>query len=182
MLGMRSAEDVITAMDVKLDRRFRADFLLRRLESDCRGMRVNVELVEALQLVRNRAFVVIATDNVDSFVRAFEAARSNGHRSTVQTLAGDTFGRVVNAWDDLVCSSEVRTLKSDDPAAFFGPWLSTHRLRFGDALLIDDREDNCAAFTGQGGEAVRWKFGEDDVGVLRRAIGGWIDRPPSGDW
>jgi hypothetical protein len=54
-------------------------------------------------------------------------------------------------------------LKSEDPRAFFGPWPTTYGLSFADAVLIDERADNCAAFTGQGGAAIQWKMGTDDV-------------------
>jgi hypothetical protein len=68
--------------------------------------------------------------------------------------------------DDIICSSQAGTLKSEDPQAFFGPWLAVHGVGFTDAVLIDDRADNCAAFTSQGGTAsgcapVRWRPGEN---------------------
>jgi hypothetical protein len=53
--------------------------------------------------------------------------------------------------DDIICSSDVAALKADDPRAFSGPWLERHGLGFPDAMLIDDRADNCAAFTGRPG-------------------------------
>ena len=57
----------------------RDEFLARRLDLDCRRMRVNVELFEALRLLRTEAAVVIATDNMDCFVRAF-SGRARKHR------------------------------------------------------------------------------------------------------
>lgn len=175
MLGMRSAEEVIEGMNITLDRRYKADYLLRRLVLDCCRMRVNAELVELLQWARSRAFVVIATDNVDSFVRAFETARGHRRRTNGPDDANDTFERAAHAWDDLICSSQVRTLKSTDPAGFFGSWLQAHRLGFDDAMLIDDRADNCAAFAQQGGMAVRWKFGQDDAVVVQDAMRAWLN-------
>ena len=175
MLGRRTAEEVVSGMNIRLDRRFKADFLLRRLVSDCGRMRVNVELVELLQWARTCAFVVIATDNVDSFVRAFETARGHRRRPVDPDEPHDTFERAAHAWDDLICSSEVGTLKSHNPAGFFGSWLRAHHLSFSSALLIDDRADNCAAFTEHGGAAVRWKFGQDDAAVLQAAVQGWLD-------
>ncbi len=47
--------------------------------------------------------------------------------------------------DDLICSSHVAALKAEDPRAFFGPWLAANGMGFADAVLIDDRVDNCTA-------------------------------------
>lgn len=176
MRGARSSEEIISAMAIGLDRRFRQDFLARRLDIDCRRMRVNVELFEVLRALRARspALVVIATDNMDCFVRAFEYVQSRARRpaTTSETLAD---------WaafcDDIVCSSEVGRLKSEDPMAFFGPWLSTHELSFSDALLIDDRADNCAAFVRQGGTAVQWKMGSGDIREITESLDHWMKTP-----
>jgi hypothetical protein len=175
MLGRRSAAEVVSGMNIRLDRRFKADYLVRRLELDCGRMRVNVELVELLQWARACAFVVIATDNVDSFVRAFDTARGHRRRPLAPDETNDTFDRAARAWDDLICSSDVGTLKSHNPAGFFGSWLHAHRLSFDGAMLIDDRADNCEAFTAQGGTAVRWKFGQDDPAVVQDAMRAWLD-------
>ncbi len=62
--------------------------------------------------------MVIATDNMDCFARAFEQAqrRRRSPASERETLAD---------WavicDDLICSSHVAALKGEDPQAFFGP-------------------------------------------------------------
>jgi hypothetical protein len=69
--GLRSCQQVITAMNVQLDRRFRADFLIRRLYADCARMRVNVALFEVLRSVKPTAAVVLATDNMDCFAETF---------------------------------------------------------------------------------------------------------------
>ena len=66
--------------------------------------------------------------------------------------------------DDIICSSDVAALKADDPQAFFGPWLDRHGVGFPDAVLLDDRADNCAAFTTFGGATIRRKMGADDIG------------------
>lgn len=46
---------------------------------------------------------------------------------------------------------------------------------FADAVLIDDRTDNCAAFSACGGAAIRWKMGTDDVGDVTGALKEWLD-------
>ncbi len=81
-------------------------------------MRVNVELLEILRALRARALIIIATDNMDCFARAFDYARSRARRSpeTAQTLTDWAI-----FYDDIVCSSDVGRLKSEDPEGFFGP-------------------------------------------------------------
>jgi hypothetical protein len=118
MRGQLSSAEVISAMDIELGRHYRDDFLHRRLDVDCRRMRVNVELFEILRVLRARALVVIATDNMDCFARAFDYVRSRARRSTETA-------RTLTDWaifcDDIVCSSDVGRLKSEDPEGFFGP-------------------------------------------------------------
>jgi hypothetical protein len=75
MKGLLSSAQVIAAMDIKLDRRFRDDFLQRRLLIDCVRMRVNVALFGKLRTVKPMAWIVIATDNMDCFAEAFGATR-----------------------------------------------------------------------------------------------------------
>jgi hypothetical protein len=43
-----------------------------------------------------------------------------------------------------------------------------HGLGFPDAVLIDDRADNCAAFTACGSAAIRWKMGTGNIGEIIR--------------
>ncbi|MEV6138202.1 hypothetical protein AB0L63_19485 [Nocardia sp. NPDC051990] len=57
---------------------------------------------------------------------------------------------------DPASSSDTGVLKSEEPQSFFSPWLTKVGLPFTDALLIDDRTDNCAAFELQAGVAVEW--------------------------
>jgi hypothetical protein len=171
MKGLLSSGQIIDEMGIQLDRRFRDDFLARRLDFDCARMRVNAELFELLRLMRAEATVVIATDNMDCFARAFEQAqrRRRSPASDRETLAD---------WavicDDLICSNHVAALKAEDPQAFFGPWLAANGLGFADAVLIDDRADNCTAFTSCGGAAIRWKMGTDKVSDVTGALEEWL--------
>lgn len=174
MRGQLSSAEIISAMDIELGQRYGEDFLHRRLDVDCRRMRVNVELFEILRVFRARALIVIATDNMDCFARAFDYVRNQARRSpgVAQTLAD---------WaifcDDIVCSSDVGRLKSEDPEGFFGPWLSIHGLSFADALLIDDRADNCEVFTRRGGYAVQWKMGTNRIAEVSEAVERWMEVP-----
>jgi FMN phosphatase YigB (HAD superfamily) len=172
MKGSLSSSQVIAGMGIQLDRRFRDDFLARRLDIDCARMHVNAELFEVLRAMRAEAMVVIATDNMDCFARAFEQAQRRRHRTSV---ARETLADWAVICDDMICSSHVAALKAEDPQAFFGSWLARHGVAFADAVLIDDRADNCAAFTAHGGTAIQWKMGTDDISDATWALKRWLD-------
>jgi FMN phosphatase YigB (HAD superfamily) len=174
MRGVLSAHDVITRMGIGLDRRFRHDFLARRLDLDCARMRVNVELLQVLRNLRPAVLVVLATDNMDCFARTFGQSHARRRRSPA---ASDRLADWARICDDIVCSSEVGTLKAEDPARFFGPFFAEYGLSFSDALLIDDRVENCAAFRREGGSAVQWKMSSNDPGEVVAAVTSWVETP-----
>jgi FMN phosphatase YigB (HAD superfamily) len=137
MRGARSSADVVPLLDLDFDRRHKPDFLLRRLHADCRLMEPDEQRLNALESLRPRILLAIATDNMDCVL---EHALSRK--------------RVRRRVDDVLCSSEMGVLKREDPVRFFGPWLMRHGLDFAEALLIDDAADNCAAFESAGGTAL----------------------------
>ena len=175
MKGLLSSDQVIAEMSIQLRGRFRDDFLARRLDLDCARMKVNVALFEVLRVIRAEAMVVVATDNMDCFARAFAHARSRRRRPGRER---ETLADWAVICDDIICSSQAGTLKSEDPQAFFGPWLAMHGVGFADAVLIDDRADNCAAFTSQGGTAIQWKMGASDISDLTSRLRRWLDEDP----
>lgn len=174
MKGLLSSEQVIAEMGIHLDRRFQGDFLARRLDVDCARMRVNVELFDVLRAMRAEAMVVIATDNMDCFARAFTRARRRRQRPPRDR---ETLADWAVICDDLICSSDVAALKSENPEAFFGPWLGQHGLGFADALLIDDRADNCDAFASCGGAFIKWKMGSSDIADAVAQLKEWLVTP-----
>lgn len=176
MKGLLSSDQVISEMGIQLPRRFQADFLARRLDLDCARMKVNVALFEVLRVIRAEAMVVVATDNMDCFARSFTRARS---RRRWRSRGRETLADWAFICDDIICSSQTGALKSDEPNVFFGPWLAAHGMRFADAMLIDDRADNCAAFTTQGGAAIQWKIGTGDVGDLTSRLRQWLNNDPA---
>jgi hypothetical protein len=178
MKGLVSYEQVVDAMGVRLDRRFREDFLARRLLVDVRRMRVNVDLVRGLQRLKSTAMVVLATDNMDCFQVAFaRARRPRARRHGRGRAAVETLAYWATVFDDIVCSSEVGALKAEDPVAFFGSFLSRHGLAFEDAALVDDRADNCHAFAERGGHPVWYDMDSGDVGEVMARLEGWLDTP-----
>ena len=176
MKGLLSSRDVIAEMGIQLDKRFRDDFLARRLDIDCARMRVNADLFEVLRVMRAEAMVVIATDNMDCFARAFEQARHHRRR---RARDRETLADWAVICDDIICSSDVAALKADDPRLFFGAWLDRHGMQFADAVLIDDRADNCTAFTECGGMAIQWKMGTSDLSDATGALKNWLDTSAS---
>jgi hypothetical protein len=176
MTGRRRTEDVVAGLDVELTGRYSLDYLCRQLERDCRSMRVNGQLLPVLQIVRERAFVVVASDNVDAFAATYR--RLAGRREPAGPPAPErveTLTSCASAFDDLVCSSDVGVLKAADPDAFFGPYLAACGLGFGDALLIDDRSDVCTAFRAAGGTALRWTMHSDPLSAVVDTLRSWLD-------
>jgi hypothetical protein len=183
MTGQLSTTQVVERLDITRGTRYTPEHLRRHLERDCRSMRVNTDLMRVLRGVRDRAFVVIATDNVDCFAETFRrlAVRRGGRPDPFGELPPpDSLAAWAGSCDGLVCSSEVRALKRD-PHAFFGPSLRACGLGFADALLIDDRTDNCEAFRAAGGAALRWTMHADPLAEVVRALDGWLTAP-AGAW
>jgi hypothetical protein len=113
MKGLLSSAEVIQEMGIQLHGRFRDDFLARRLDLDCARMKVNVDLFEVLRIMRTDAVVVIATDNMDCFVRAFENARTRPRKPRLPV--GGTLADWAKICDDIICSSQNGALKSENP-------------------------------------------------------------------
>lgn len=152
MCGKRSSRDILTnlaAAHSGLD----IGRLLTRLAHDIAHMPVDHPLLRVLRDARSHSTVVLATDNIDAFTSTFQAITSsrNEQASAQGTLEGSTA-----VFDDIISSSDTGVLKSEDPEAFFGSWLTTAGVSFGEALLIDDRPGNRAAFERCGGTAIEW--------------------------
>jgi hypothetical protein len=153
MRGQTSLDRIVAPVKDALGSRRRPDFLQRRLHEDCLHMAIDHHLAELLpELVRTN-FVVLATDNTADFERAFRAAAEM--RRTV-SQPPTSLRELAPLMDDIICSSAHGVLKAEDPEAFFGPWLRTNGMAFADAVLVDDRYDNCVAFERAGGRAIRW--------------------------
>jgi hypothetical protein len=172
MKGLLSSEQIIAAMDIQLDRRFRDDFLTRRLYLDCARMRVNVALFELLRSAKAVAAVVLATDNMDCFANTFHHARTRRRRPTTNS---ETLTDWATICDDIICSSNIAALKAEDPHRFFGPWLNQHGLTFNDTALIDDRADNCDAFANCGGNPIQYTMTTDNIDHVTATLKTWLE-------
>jgi hypothetical protein len=163
MRGQTTVDRIVAPISEALGAARRADFLQRRLFEDCQSMQVDGQLVACLHALVRQALLVVATDNAAPFESAFRRAqrrrRFQDQPSTLRQLAP--------LFDDIVCSSATGVFKAEDPEAFFGPWLALNNLGFDDALLVDDRPDNCNAFERCGGGSVLWS---EAPAVRQRAL------------
>jgi hypothetical protein len=173
MRGQRSSAEIIAEMRVTLPARYRHDYLHRKLVDDLLAMSINTELITLLGKYRPRTLVVVATDNMDCFTSAVTRVRGRPRTRRGNTPPVSEFAACVARCDDVICSSDVGTLKSESPEDFFGPWLQDRGLSFDDAVLIDDRADNCEAFTRQGGHALRWKLGTNPLHDVETGLERW---------
>ena len=148
MRGEADSASVIRSLEVPLDRRCKNDFLIRRLREDCGKMRVQSTLLR--ELASASSFVVLATDNMDCFIEQIHQQRD-----------------VSRTIDDVLCSSQLGVLKTENVREFFGPWLRAHHLSFENALLIDDTPSICKAFEASGGQAIRFDSIHQAVDQLR---------------
>ncbi len=171
MKGCVTSEQIIEQMALQLPDNYGEDYLRRRLDDDCRNMRVNVPLFELLHSIRDGALVVIATDNMDCFKETFERIRSARRTSRVAAERLAYWGKRCDA---IICSSDVQALKAEDPVGFFGPFLAEWGLDFSDAALIDDRADNCQAFARQGGTALRYAMKSDHLHSVEEPLRDWL--------
>lgn len=150
MCGKRSSRDILTRLATQ-HRHLPIGPLLTQLADDITRMPVDQRLLQTLHRARIYATVVLATDNIDMFTSVFRTA-SLGRIERPSGMA--TLLNAAAAFDNILSSSDTGVLKSEDPQSFFSPWLTKAGLSFTDALLIDDRTDNCAAFELQAGVAI----------------------------
>jgi hypothetical protein len=115
MTGGLSTAEVVRPVLVSAPLRYRPDFLLRGAQDDCAHMHVNEALIGALQVLRAQVAVVLATDNVDCFAATFRACRV---ARRPQRVAAPTLARYATLFDDLICSSDVGTLKARNPVGW----------------------------------------------------------------
>jgi hypothetical protein len=174
MRGHTTTGALFTRVGRALSRREQHDFLERRIVQDCVEMRLERSLTRFLRAHAREDFrAVLATDNTADFERAFHVARSARRREG----SGMTLKDVAPLFDGILCSAQCGLLKHEDPQRFFGPWLDENGLSFSDALLIDDRVDNCAAFVDSGGQAIVWGQTEATRTASLRKLERWGGDP-----
>jgi len=146
MRGELTSEEIIKSLSLQLDRRYRSDFLARRLAQDIRGMKVQQDLLQELRNLAECCFIVLATDNMDCFIEQI-----------------GKIGEVTNTVDAVLCSSIMGILKGENTTEFFQPWLKAHNLTFKDSLLIDDDALNCKSFVASEGTAIWFQSAKSTI-------------------
>lgn len=170
MRGEIDARQVLLRMGIDLAMPGLEDRLLRELDASIAALPVDAGVERLVRAWRENVVVVLATDNTREFKQVFLNAQAGGGEDA--TLAG-----IAPLLDAIICSASEGCLKADPPpGVFFRSWAGQHALDPGDILLIDDREDNCAAWRQAGGDTVCWKLGQDPLGDLGKAVAGWLAR------
>lgn len=136
MRGEVQDSEVIGSLQVRLPKRYRDDYLCRQLLRDCNAASIDPSMLRLLRELKYQAFVGVASDNMDCFLRA-----------TPAVLSGEL------KIDELIVSSQVGHLKAESPERFFGPTLETYGLKPRNAVLIDDCAETCERFREWGGRA-----------------------------
>lgn len=136
MRGDVSETEVIASLKLRLPSRYKDDYLCRALLRTCRSAEIDPDMASLIRLLRTQAFVAVASDNMDCFVKA-----------TPAVLSGEI------QIDELIVSSQIGVLKAEDPDVFFGPILERYSLDRGNAVLIDDSSETCDRFADWGGHA-----------------------------
>ncbi|WP_216893921.1 hypothetical protein [Nocardia alni] len=150
MRGLVTDEQVIDTLNLTLPPRYNDGYLLRELLRDCRNAQIDPAMANIVRALRPRAFLAVASDNMECFVHA-----------APRVLTGEL--RI----DELIVSSTVGSLKKENPQRFFGPTLERYGLAPTDAILIDDCADTCEIFRQWGGSAIHFT----EPAKLREDIG-----------
>lgn len=157
MCGTRTSRTIVTDLAARHRTTLDPELLLTLLAHDIARMPVDPDLLKLLTQTTGSTAIVLATDNIDAFAKTVRAhARTPGPLKNRVAASSPTLASAANMFDDVLSSNELGVLKSQDCRGFFGLWLEQHGLSFADALLIDDRVDNCAAFRAHGGATVHW--------------------------
>ncbi|MCA9020431.1 MAG: hypothetical protein KDA74_09835 [Planctomycetaceae bacterium] len=175
MQGDLNVSQIVEHLQIELEPEFPRDYLIQKSVDDCQLMRINPQLIPLLQSAQETGTaIVLATDNMDCFHDAIQTARIPS--APVRESESTPFNTISRLFDDVLCSSEQRILKSEDPQHFFQRWLSAHALDFSDALLLDDLEKNCSAFRTVGGTAIQWntELLEQDAGNFHSELKSWL--------
>lgn len=144
MRGLVDDAEVVDRMRVTLPQTYRPDFIRRRLLEDVRSSSVDERMIGIVTQLRQNAYIVVASDNMQCFSEAQPAV-----------LSGEL------SIDELIVSSDVGALKAEDPHRFFAGSLERFCMNVKDAILIDDCPDTCRIFENWGGTAFHFSSVDD---------------------
>jgi FMN phosphatase YigB (HAD superfamily) len=104
----------------------------------CENLTLEENLVKLLLKMSDKAFIVLATDNMDCFYESLKKLPQ------------------LDLFDFILSSNNVGALKKESALDFFGSWLESHEILIQNCLLIDDFEINCQKFEESGGFSVHY--------------------------
>jgi FMN phosphatase YigB (HAD superfamily) len=132
MKGDVGSKEVIRSMSKDINKPY--DFLWDEFVISCRHMEWSIDGLETYirKIRRNGTKVVIATDNMDSFLE--------------YTIPGMKLNEL---FDDWLVSSEIGHLKDEEELqgiSFFDDYLNKHNVTYKDVVLLDDSEDKTGKY------------------------------------
>ena len=128
MRGQTNAEDIVRQLSQRINLPY--ELIFDELIKSCRTMEFSTtRLVELVKQIQNMGIkVVIATDNMDTFVRW-----------TIPALG------LRDIFDDILDSYTLKVLKRDFDQTgknlFFSDYLNKNHIQFSECVLVDDSED-----------------------------------------
>lgn len=134
MRGMHSSEDINHLISKELNLSF--EYLWDHFVNDCEKMTISQEILHGIEKLKNDFYVILITDNMDSFTRF-----------TVPALK-------LNFYFDLIVNSyESKKFKSDDNGEIFVHLLNKYNSKIDRSALIDNSQVVCDIFSKRGGNA-----------------------------
>lgn len=158
MRGEYKSEDVCRKIADFLN--FSYELIYREFVKSCELMEFcDFEIPAFINLIKKTgSSVVVATDNMDSFLRWTYPA--------LQKKYGDIF-------DDVLSSSQIGAMKEDmdgDINMFFDNYLKNKNLQYNNCVLIDDSLDKNGVFSKIGMDYIQVPTTEDFIFSLRKLI------------
>ncbi|MDE2096054.1 MAG: HAD family hydrolase [Patescibacteria group bacterium] len=134
MLGKYTSEEINQMLADELG----ADYnkLWSTFVNDCKKMAVSQEVLDRIQSLRERYFIVLITDNMDSL-----------DRFTVPALGLDQY------FDLIVNSHTEKALKNDENGKSFQKVIEKYQSPLSESILIDNSVSSCKVFEDLGGKS-----------------------------
>jgi hypothetical protein len=148
MRGHMTSEEVHRIIAERLDVSYESIWEI--FQHDCIRLDVSIPILNALNLLKSKYKIILATDNMDSFDRFTRPANPK-----LET----TFDVIHNSWPR-------RQLKWDNDGEYFAKQIDSQGVKAGDCLLIDDSRKVCDVFEGVGGKVFCVSGGSEVLGVL----------------
>lgn len=118
--------------------------------SDCKTMFVQKDVLEKINLLRDKYFVCIVTDNMDCF-----------DRFTVPSL------ELTNYFDDIINSYNEKVSKKEKGGELYVRVVQTNGSDISESILIDDSKEACDLFKARGGKSY--------MATIKTPLSYWIE-------